>query len=551
MKWFRLLALVMVLVLLLTGCALDMPPYARMVLSNYIPFRYEDMTYTRPDVDGLLNAMDSCTVAANQPDFDSLSQELSNCLIQFYSFSTEKTLAEIKYYTDMTDTYWSEEYNYCLDNSSQISAALDQLLYALADSPHREALETEDYFGEGFFDDYEGESIWDETFTALMDKESDILADYYDLSARAGEASEWDYYNEYAPLLCENLIQLVKNRQAMADYLGYGSYHAFAYDYYYGRDYTPEQEQAYLQQVQTWLVPLYRCLYDSGVSGVQVYSRSEKETFRYVQTMAENMGGTVLEAFRRMEKCGLYDISYGKNKYDASFETYLTLYSEPFVFLNPTGSDYDFLTFAHEFGHFCNDYASYGADVSIDVAEIFSQSMEYLSLFYAETDNDLEVLQMISSLCVYVEQSAYAAFEMALYSLTEEELTTETVFALYQQVCTDFGLDSWGVDGRDVVGIPHFYIASCYVFSYVISNDAAMQLYQLEAAENSAGLKKLEENLDTQAYSFLEFIDSAGLTSPFATGRLEDVARTFRDILGYNVDLLLPASLNAGSPMAA
>ena len=39
-----------------------------------------------------------------------------------------------------------------------VDAALDQLYYLLADSIHREALEGEDYFGEGFFDDYEGDS---------------------------------------------------------------------------------------------------------------------------------------------------------------------------------------------------------------------------------------------------------------------------------------------------------------------------------------------------------------------------------------------------------
>lgn len=544
-KWFRLLALVLAAVMLLTGCTLKIPAYTKMMLANYIPFRYEDMVYTRPDVDALLNALDECREAATEEDFTVLEQALTDCLVPYYEFSTNHTLAEIKYYTDMSDVYWTEEYNYCLDNSSQISAAMDQLLYALADSPHRETLESEDYFGEGFFDDYEGESVWDETFTALMDRESDILTEYYDLSAEAGEAREGVYYNEFAPKLCQKLIDLVLVRREISDYLEYDSYHAFAYDYYYQRDYTPEQERAYLEQVREKLTPLYRCLYTYGVSNAWVYERIEGETFHYVRSMAKNMGGVIYEAFQRMEKCGLYDISPGKNKYDASFETYLTLYAEPYVFLNPSGTDYDFLTFAHEFGHFCNDYASYGAEVSIDVAEIFSQSMEYLSLFYAETDNPLEVLQMVSSLCVYVEQSAYAAFELALYELPREELTVENVFRLYQEVCESYGLDAWGVDGRDVVGIPHFYIASCYVFSYVISNDAAMQIYQLEAEESGAGLAKLEENLDTQEYSFLAFLDSAGLGSPFDEGRLDQVAATFRDILGYDGNLLSQTSLRA------
>lgn len=539
-KALRLLALVLALVMLLTGCSLELPGYARMLLSEYIPWHFDNMTYTRPDVAKLLADMEECTAAAEGTDFDALEEKLYDCLIQYADYQTEYNLAEIKYYTDMSDIYWTEEYNYCLDHSSDISAAADRMMHTLAASVHRETLEGEDYFGPGYFDDYDGESIWDETFTALMSREDEILSEYYDLSAQAGGADDDAYFAEYAPALCQSLIDLVLVRQQMADYLGYDSYHAFAYDYYYQRDYTPEQERAYLLQVREHLVPLYRGLYTYGVSDVRVYNRTETETFGYVQSMVNNMGGVVEEAFQRMKKCGLYDISPGENKYDASFEVYLPGYSSPYVFLNPSETDYDYLTFAHEFGHFCNDFASGGANVSIDVAEIFSQSMEYLSLFYAQTDNDLETLKMINSLCVYVEQSAYADFEMRLYDMTGDSLTVDNVFALFEQVSSEYGLDCWGVYGEYLVEIPHFYIVSCYVFSYVISNDAAMQLYQLEAAEQGAGLKKLEDNLATEEYSFLAFLDSAGLSSPFEEGRLESVAQTFRDILGF--DGVLPES---------
>ena len=40
-----------------------------------------------------------------------------------------------------------------------MDAALDQMLYGLADCNIKEELEAEEYFGEGFFDDFEGESI--------------------------------------------------------------------------------------------------------------------------------------------------------------------------------------------------------------------------------------------------------------------------------------------------------------------------------------------------------------------------------------------------------
>lgn len=529
----RLAALLLALILLLTGCHLEVPTYMKMLVASMVPTHFSEMEYTRPDVPGLLNALETCTADAPEADFDTLAGEINQCLLMYNEYLTNYNLSNIRYYTDMTDIYWSEEYNYCLDYNSEISAAVDQMLYALADSPHREALESYEYFGPGYFDAYEGESLWDETFTSLMDQEAELLTTYYDLSAQATEAEDQEFYDVYAPQLAQILIDLVILRQEIAAYAGFESFNDFAFDFYFLRDYTPEQEADYLAQVRQELVPIYKDLFYLGMPEINIYSRTEGETFAYVESLAENMGGMVLEAFQLMEECGLYDISYSENKYDASFEVYLPLYNEPYVFLNPSQSDYDFLAFAHEFGHFCNDYASYGTGASVDVAEVFSQGMEYLSLCYAETDNSLEALQMVSSLSVFVEQSAYADFELRLYSMAPGELTVDGVFALFEEVGAEYGFDLWGLDGRQVVTIPHFYIAPCYVFSYVVSNDAALQLYQLEQAETGAGLAKYQENLYPMEITFLAFLESAGLESPFAEGRISDVAATFREALGY------------------
>ena len=518
--------------LLLSGCSLELPGYLQMFIASYIPTHFDDMEYARPDVDALLESADAIITGADDAEFEDLYEDIIDCMMLYHEFVTGYLLAEIYYCKDTTDIYWTDEYNYCMDTESEVSAAIDQMMYALAASPHRETLETDDYFGAGYFDDYEGESLWDDTFTAMMDQEAELEAKYYELSASITDMESPEFYDEIAPQLCEVYVDLVLLRQEIAAYAGYESYHQFAYDYYYGRDYTPDQEKAYLEAVQQELVPLYRQLDSSVYSNISIYSRTEEETFAYVESMANNMGGLVQEAFNRMDKYGLYDISYSENKFDGSFEAYLTLYSEPYVFVNPMGADYDFLTFAHEFGHFCNDYASYGTVAGVDVAEIFSQGMEYLSLFYAETDNSLELLQMLSSISVYVEQSAYADFEMRAYSMTPEELTVENIFALVEEVAADYGLDLWGMEGEYLVTVPHFYIAPCYIFSYVVSNDAAIQFYQLELEESGTGLAKLEENLDTLESSLLAFLESADLESPFDEGRLQSVADTFREVFG-------------------
>jgi oligoendopeptidase F len=200
--------------------------------------------------------------------------------------------------------------------------------------------------------------------------------------------------------------------------------------------------------------------------------------------------------------------------------------------MNPGMSRYDWLTFAHEFGHFCNDYASYGSYAGTDVLEVFSQGMEYLSLCYGEPTDDLIRMKMADSLSVYVEQSAFAAFEQQMYALPAPELTVEGLYTLYDKIAQEYGFESVGYDPREFVTIPHFYTNPMYVISYVVSNDAAMQLYQLEQENPGAGLERFQENLDTQETYFLAFLDAAGLENPLAPGRMEKVRETFEGFFG-------------------
>ena len=237
----RLLCMVLCVALVFCGCELlegtgfmDLLDSVRQE-ANMIP--YADMEYVRPEPEAIEQALEVCMESAMGEDFDKLVEELYAYMDLYHNFYTNYALANIHYCCDMTDIYWTDEYDYCMRYSAEVSAGVDQLMYVLADSVHREALETEEYYGEGYFDDYEGESVWDETFTGLMDAESALLTEYYDLSAQVVESSDTDaVYWRMAELLAE----LIALRQEIAEYTGYESFRHFAYDFYYARDYTPE-----------------------------------------------------------------------------------------------------------------------------------------------------------------------------------------------------------------------------------------------------------------------------------------------------------------------
>lgn len=535
MKRVRWIALVLAVAMLFTGCSGLSFEQLWESAGLYAATPFDQMQYTRPDMSEMQEALEVCCTSAES---GSGKRVLMDEIWEFYrlynTFNTQYNLASIYYFQDMTDSHWEEEYSFCAQNAASAEAMLEELFYTLAACPLKDELEADPAFGEGFFDSYTGESIWDETFLGLMEQEAALEEKYYDLCTQAQDAQYYsdEYFEVYGKQMGQVFVDLVALRQDIAQYAGYDDYASFAYEFYHYRSYTPQQAQTYLQEIQQQLVPLYREVEQWGGASNAGDLCTQKAAFGYVENTAEKMGGTVGKAFSMMESAGLYDITHSEKKFDGSFEVYLTDYNAPFVFVNPSATQQDKLTFLHEFGHFCNDYASAGSVVGVDVAEVFSQGLEYLSLHYADDGEKLEEMKMVDSLRIFVEQAAYALFEQKAYQLEGAELTAENVYALYDQIGSDFGFDVWGWDSRDFVMIGHFFTDPMYIISYVVSNDAALQLYQMEEKDPGSGLELYQKELSTEQTCFLAFLEEAGLESPFAPGRLTSVKATLTEILG-------------------
>jgi hypothetical protein len=524
----RFLAILLAAALLLGGCS-----YLDSAFGYEQAVPYSEMQYTRPDLEAIANkAADVCAFAETCNDASALMTAIYGFYDVYDSYLTDWYLADLHYSADLSDSYWEEEYNFCAENASQLDAALEQLYMTLAHCPIRNTLEAE-YFGIDYFDAYEGKAVLDETYLALLEEEARLENEYYDLSDKAmalGIGSQ-DYYEQYTEPMARLLAELVAIRQEMAAYLGYESYADFAYYGSYYRSYTPEDALSYLISLRDALLETYVRLEETGLwEYAGTYSDSQ-ETFAYLKEAATNMGGTVKYAFDMLEAAQLYDIGYGENKYDSSFALYLWRYEEPFIFMNPWLDQTDKLTLAHEFGHFVSDYVCYGSYAGTDVAEVHSQAMEYLSLCYTKNTESLARYKLADSLCTFLECGAYALFEHRLYDLTPEELTAENIMALYQTTCSEFGFESWDWDSRDFISIVHFFTEPMYMISYLVSNDLAIQFYQMEQTAPGAGLALYEQILQSEDSDIIAFAEAYGLENPFATGRPAALAETFAEII--------------------
>lgn len=520
---------------------------------------FDQMPYSRPDIDAVCADFDVVTeLGKEEADFDSIIAAYEKAYDGYVNFSTMSSLAYIRYTLNLNDSYYEEEQLWCEENSPVLEKVYEEAMMSLADCSLRETLEAE-YFGEDFFDDYDDEGMFTKDIVVeLFQKESDLQAQYMALTSDMtieldGEevlldealSSATDYYTyskvlrlyceKYNPLMGEIFIELVRTRHALARELEYDSYADFAYDYYFYRDYTPQQADQYAEDIRNYLVPLMDLQ-----SGGYYPSMSGDEVMDLLKDTTDVLGGEFQTAYGFMKDYELYDISYSTSKMPGSYQTYLSAYEMPFLYVSPEGDMGDFLTAAHEFGHFVDGYVNCDTNYSTDCAEIFSQGLEFLALEAAPiSESDRRTLRenkLSDSLMTFISQACYHSFESAVYALPEEELTLENINNLFYESNLAYGLATEGYEFYDSMAwfdIQHFIIAPCYVISYCVSNDMALQIYQLEAAEGGKGLEKYFELLYLAADNTILSLASEGeMTSPFALGRMDELAKFFEERMG-------------------
>ena len=576
-KKIRVILALLLCAVLLSGCGAPMLTgslgslYSSLFGSGddeEIP-RFSQMVYERPQstLDNMERRLAKLEKALDKGGpFRAVTNLLDLCYQDYYHFDTMYCLAEIRSCLDMTDEYYAAELSWCQDAYSDLQEMMEDMYYLCGGSSLAARLE-KDYFWEGFAGEYADASLstYNEETLELMHRESSLLAAYRELStsptitlrgrevdlysylAQANDV-EYDsalmaYYRQYNEPMSQLYIDLVTTRKALAEKLGFASYEEMAYAYSFDRDYTPEEAGRYIDEIRLQIVPLYQQLdpYAADYPWLE-----EDELYKIVRAGARAMGGDVRDAFDFMSRYELYDVSLSQNKAGKSFQSYLNDYDAPFVFVNPYGDDSDILSFAHEFGHFVDAYVNYNASESIDVAEVFSQAMEYLMLDYAEGSLDAERLENLrqikwkDTLELYVQQASFAAFERAVYAADSEELDADFLNDLSLQLAIDFGYyDGYSEEyyALSWIDILHFFEQPFYVISYPVSNDIALQIWELEQQERGAGLEKYMQALPRDYDGMIATAEAAGLESPFAPGRIAKVAEDIRVNLGLNAGL--------------
>lgn len=524
------------------------------------PVAFEDMEYTRPDAAALCKALGELEkLVKDGGSFDEVGVAFEAAYSDYSLFNTMDSLSYIRHTIDLNDEYYETENNWCEEQSPLIEQALEKCYIAMGQSDLRDRLE-EEYFTEDFFDFYDENQIYsNDRVVKLMQKDNDLQAQY--MALQSDQTIEWNgeevlyediigdesldydsylmayqlYYDKYNPQVGEIFAEMIRTRNEIARELGYDTFADFAYSYYYDRDYTPEEAEDYLSDIAAELAPMY--FY--AVYGAQSTTPcSTDEVLDLFEKTVYRFGGEFATSYEFMQAYDLMDITDSSSKMPGSYVTYLSSYQMPFLYVSPTGKLDDLLTCCHEFGHFVDGFVNCNGTSSIDCNEIFSQGLEFLSLSRAELDDDereaLTISKVADSLLTFVSQAAYAEFELRAYALPDDQLNTEGLNALFLECMEEFGQSYTGMEDIIAPGwidIQHFLIAPYYVISYCVSNDAALQIFQLEE-ENGTGLETYRALMSTSSgNTILALLEENGMESPFEPGRVEELADFFEDYL--------------------
>lgn len=524
---------------------------------------FDKVTYKRPDIEAAIADFDALCelIQANEVSFADQLSAIQENDDAYFEISTMYAYANIMTSKNTADENWSDEYAYISVNYPRFSQAVENLFVSCAQSVHAESFESE-YFGDGLVEDYADGGSYSDAVVALMAAEAELEAEYSALSMSTVKITHngtentaayfvdyyYDkygknpltestyvyytslvsslYYTAYAEIAKPIYVNLLKTRRLIADELSLESYTEHAYEAS-GHDYSAEQMEALLEDIATFVMPLYYKLYTEVFS---TYAAPEGARSIHKNTLLNNLytlfytvDDELEEAYSYMLQHKLFDIEKSDNsRFSGAFTTYLDNYNAPFVFASTSGYITDYFTVIHEFGHFFDSYINNGGSASLDLAEISSQALELLAISRLDTvigkeiSDYLLIRQLEELLATLRLQGVYAMFEHEVYQLAYDDITEENIAKILAECEEKFLYPAKTITLDGIVNVPHIMLYPTYVQSYCTSALVSLEIYFAETDSEGAGLAAYKELVSrSAASSFIGDVTATGLESPF------------------------------------
>lgn len=541
---------------------------------------FSQVEYERPDGQGVLDLIDK---AKEQAENDILPfgmiwtlRKIGDATQEFYSMMT---IAQIRNYLDVNDTFYSEEMEYLDTFDARIQNSYNQMFSSIEN--FRFSSIQNMIFGESGAEDLQMSSqASSEEILSLQEQEKKLVAEYYYEYAQAtvstpeGEVlfSSLDsegqsaYYNQfiqkYNQQFGELYLELVSLREQMAQALGYDSYTQVADLDMLRNSYTREDIKTFREDIKQTIAPVYRSYLEDFYRRAEnrdqpgyVYLLGEQspvpqgswqETLDQFEQLYQQMSEQTGECYSYLLSHEFIDAEPSQTKANVTFSTLIYSLNTPFLFTNMNGSAEDVFSISHEFGHCFAMWqqlklGSQQEGRSMDVSEIHSQSMQMLTLpyyeiFYGEDAGTARKYDVYTMVAGILTAAMNDEFQEKIYE--NPQMTVQELNELYKKLAMEYGL---------VVESPYFDMESFsmgwfttnqyfdtpfYAIDYALSGCVAMEFLQMGLEDYTKALETylslVQQNSD---YDFMTVLEETGLSSPFETEQMEALAQTMEDFL--------------------
>ena len=557
--------------------------------------KFNEMTYTRPDIDALLaRCRELAAKAAAAPDGAALVRLYYEQSEAFAEYNTAANLANIHYTCDTRDAYWKAEQDFFDANGPAVTNASVEISRAFLANPHVDALTAK--FGTTCVAGMKNAvlSMDDRTvelqqqFNALVSRYQQIYGgalveldgkqltipqlgpykeDLDPAVRRAAYEAEAGYFDAHRAELDELYGQIVQNLNAQARVMGYHDYSELSYVRMNRIGYGPEEIRKFRDQVANDVVPQLQKVMalrakrtgiahpaftdlpimfkDGNPKPIPGY----KARMDAARTMYHELSPETAEFIDFMQDNELFDVESRPGKMSGGYMTSLPSYKAPFIFANwnDTSGDVDVLT--HECGHAFEGYVAerdpaIPADLEcpgMESAEIHSMAMEFLTapwhhlLFGRDTDK-YALLHAEDSFVFLAYGCEVDEFQHIMYQnpdLTPDERNAEWL-KLEKKYRPWIDFDNLPFYGRGAGWQRQLHIYECpfYYIDYCLSTMAALQFFLLSLTDHKDAWERyLRLVRRAGTASYTELLETAGLKVPFEEGSIKGIAQQMTDWL--------------------
>ena len=560
--------------------------------------KFNEMTYTRPDIDALLaRCRELAAKAAAAPDGDALVRLYYEQSEAFAEYNTAANLANIHYTCDTRDAYWKAEQDFFDANGPAVTNASVEISRAFLANPHVDALTEK--FGTTCVAGMKNAvlSMDDRTvelqqqFNALVSRYQQIYGgalveldgkqltipqlgpykeDLDPAVRRAAYEAEAGYFDAHRAELDELYGQIVQNLNAQARVMGYHDYSELSYVRMNRIGYGPEEIRKFRDQVANDVVPqlqkvmalrakrtgiahpaftdlpiLFR---DGNPKPIPGY----KARMDAARTMYHELSPETAEFIDFMQDNELFDVESRPGKMSGGYMTSLPSYKAPFIFANwnDTSGDVDVLT--HECGHAFEGYVAerdpaIPADLEcpgMESAEIHSMAMEFLTapwhhlLFGRDTDK-YALLHAEDSFVFLAYGCEVDEFQHIMYQnpdLTPDERNAEWLKLEHKyRPWNDFGDLPMYSRGAGWQRQLHIFECPFYYIDYCLATVIALQFFVAQLKDpKDAWQRYLKLTRLAGTATYTELAESAGMKVLFTKGSLTGLAHTVADWIERN-----------------